>query len=184
MNHPERIAFAIGSTVPVLFQSSHSIQSIQSKVSQTPQEADVVFQLQTSLKAVFTAVDTNRNFTFPTSAVVFISDTTVPWNLDGAQEYADRLKKLDVRITLIAMGNKVTTSVLTNITSNIINWTDLTQPQPDNWGNAFGQALGCSGEVSTVGTTIAPSTTKRPPITVHTTVTVQPGSTTGTRSEC
>lgn len=180
MNHPERIAFAVGNTVPVLFENNYSIQKIQSIVSTTQQETSVRFSLRMSLQAVVTALYTNHNFTMPTSAVVFISDTTDASNVDGAQTYADRLKQMNIRVTLIAMGDKVTTSALTNYTSNFVNWTDLTKPQPDDWANQFGPAFGCSGGVSTVGTTLPASTTK-PLTSAQTTVSGQPGTTTGIR---
>ncbi|KAE9546453.1 hypothetical protein FO519_010335, partial [Halicephalobus sp. NKZ332] len=168
MNHPERIAFGSGSMIPVLFGSPYSMQDIQSIVSHTLQEKTTIFSLATSLQIVVNAVGINSNSTISTSAVVFMSDTTAAANLDGAQKYADILKNKNVRITLILMGNKVNSTVLTNITSNFVTWSDLSQQQPENWGNLFGPTLGCSGGVSTVGSTVAVSTT-----------TFQPESTTG-----
>jgi hypothetical protein len=52
------------------------------------------------------------------------------------------------RLTIIALGNKVDTTLLSNLTNNIVTW-DMTTSAPNNWENIFQTAYGCAGGPAT-----------------------------------
>uniref|UniRef100_A0A914QIR8 VWFA domain-containing protein n=1 Tax=Panagrolaimus davidi TaxID=227884 RepID=A0A914QIR8_9BILA len=79
----------------------------------------------------------------PVAAVIFISNTTDA-AIAGADQYMSFLK--GVKITFVMLGSNVDSTKLTKFSSNFIYWSDLSQPQPDNWDSLSYSAYGCDGK--------------------------------------
>uniref|UniRef100_A0AC34QIA1 VWFA domain-containing protein n=1 Tax=Panagrolaimus sp. JU765 TaxID=591449 RepID=A0AC34QIA1_9BILA len=183
INHPERIMYSAGFYSPVVWKSPYGVSDIQSSVINTKQQTNVTFSLALILKSIYGAYLFSPNTTVPMAAVVFVSDTSDPANLDGAQFYADALIRSEIKLTLILMGNNINQNLLSNITNNFITWKDLSQQQPDNWGTLYGPALGCSGQVSTLPpTTTGPTTIATVPSSTSTVTTMPSSSASGVPS--
>uniref|UniRef100_A0AC34RGA5 VWFA domain-containing protein n=1 Tax=Panagrolaimus sp. JU765 TaxID=591449 RepID=A0AC34RGA5_9BILA len=118
--------------------------------------ADSLATLYSAYRATVPAV------TPPIGAIIFISDTSNPENYEGAEGFATSLKNVGVTLTFVLLGPNVNQN-LVNFADNYLTWTDLNQPQPDNWNTASLTAYACVG-ISTVPptTTVATNTTMKP----------------------
>ncbi|KAE9546592.1 hypothetical protein FO519_010196, partial [Halicephalobus sp. NKZ332] len=138
---------------------------------------DVPFSLLNVLKTLYGQVLKDQNHTVPMAAVVFVTDTTTPGSIDGAENYATMIKNMGVKLTGLLIGNKVSQNAVQNLFDNFVIWSnidtcDLENCKPDNWGNLAPGAYGCQGGSSTTSggtTTIATST--GPPTTQTTSIT-------------
>ncbi|KAE9546751.1 hypothetical protein FO519_010037, partial [Halicephalobus sp. NKZ332] len=181
LNYAERIMIQSGSNTPVPWNTYNSTQDILNKIANITQNTNNGFSLVNIVRNLYFQLVAYHNNTIPTAAILFVTDTTTPGSTDGADLYAGYIMNMGVRITAILMGDKANQSTFPNITSNIIKWPDLTQPQPDNWDSLYAAAYGCLNPASTTQglTTI---TTTGNPTTTYTTQTVQPGSSSTTTS--
>ena len=166
ITHAERIAIQAGSSVIVPWNIYYNIQDILNQIETVEQNVNNAFDLRYTLMGLYSMLLDDQNNTMIRTAIVFITDTTNSENIEAAQRYSDLIKNMGVRLTAVLMGDQVDQSKLTNITTNFITWSDLTQPQPDNWNDLSGPAYGCETSVSTtaaVSTTSVASTTTAVP---------------------
>uniref|UniRef100_A0A914Q487 VWFA domain-containing protein n=1 Tax=Panagrolaimus davidi TaxID=227884 RepID=A0A914Q487_9BILA len=139
ITHPERIA-AIGAfSQPVPWNSGLTIPEIQTAVTQMFKGGP--YSLRNQFAALLTTLQATSLNNIPVGALIFISDTS-----DSALAGADQLFNLltNIRITFVLLGNSVDSSKLTQFSSNFINWSDLSQPKPDNWDALLNAAYGCN----------------------------------------
>ncbi|KAE9546467.1 hypothetical protein FO519_010321, partial [Halicephalobus sp. NKZ332] len=128
------VEYNIGSNEVVPWLNDLSIGQIQNQVVQTPQDSNVPFSLKHVLGALTTAVEgLDLTLSIPIGVTVFVTDTTTPGSIDGADEFAAKLKSYGVKLTFILMGPGVDQNKLTNFTTNFVTWSNLASPQPDNW---------------------------------------------------
>uniref|UniRef100_A0AC34GUM5 VWFA domain-containing protein n=1 Tax=Panagrolaimus sp. ES5 TaxID=591445 RepID=A0AC34GUM5_9BILA len=143
INYPERIAVSGMYYDPVTWNSGLTIPQIQTFVTYMHQSGPY------SLRSQFGALTNNlQNIQInnsPVGSVIFISDTSDA-ALDGAEALFYQLQ--NVRITFVLLGSNVDATKLTKYSSNFIYWSDLSQPQPDNWDNLFYHAYGCNGIIT------------------------------------
>ena len=98
------------------------------------------YNLRAQFAALATNLDTLKNTTVPTGALVFISDTSDA-ALQGAEQFKNELSK--IQLTFVLLGPNADQNKLTQFSSNFISWKDLSKPQPDNWDTASSAAYGC-----------------------------------------
>uniref|UniRef100_A0AC35GWU5 VWFA domain-containing protein n=1 Tax=Panagrolaimus sp. PS1159 TaxID=55785 RepID=A0AC35GWU5_9BILA len=139
ITHPERIAAIGGYSQPVTWNSGLTISQIQAAVTGVSQSGP--YSLKQQFAAILTNLQNTQTSNTPVGALIFISDTSDP-ALAGADQFLPQLT--NVRITFVLLGQNVDQTKLTQFSSNFIYWSDLSQPQPDNWNNLYGPAYGCN----------------------------------------
>uniref|UniRef100_A0A914ZH60 VWFA domain-containing protein n=1 Tax=Panagrolaimus superbus TaxID=310955 RepID=A0A914ZH60_9BILA len=161
INYPNRLRVQGAYTDVASWNSGLSIVRMQTEINNTQQTA-----ISYSLLQQFAGIVNNLNPTlgtnWPIGAMVFISDTSEP-ALRHAMRFKSQLSS--VQLTFVLLGSNVDSTKLTNFTTNFIYWSDLTQPEPANWGNLYYTAYGCNGVI-----------TQQPPSTVSTIPTVAPST--------
>uniref|UniRef100_A0AC34GUS0 VWFA domain-containing protein n=1 Tax=Panagrolaimus sp. ES5 TaxID=591445 RepID=A0AC34GUS0_9BILA len=173
LNHPERLRAEGGYTAEFNWNSGLSIAQEQSSFDFS-QQTLMSYSLLQQFASLVTSVETLDATSDPIGALIFISDTS-DRALANAARFLPQLSS--VRLTFVLIGPDADQTKLTNFSSNFIYWTDLSQPQPDNWDSALYGAYGCSGSMSTV-TIPAITTTTSLPLTT-TTSTMTPSTVTG-----
>ena len=145
INHPERIQYTFGSDASVIWKTATSISQIQSAVNSSIQNTDGTYHLADLLGGLYTAYQSTPQPLPkpPIGALIFVSDTSSPANYADESGFGTRLKNLGFSFTFVLLGPNIDQSKLTNYTTNFITWTDLSQPQPDNWDNAYFNAYAC-----------------------------------------
>lgn len=138
--HYERLAFGYYNTFrfdlgPGTFLSLQDLYTYLNNVPKTD-NAPNIRRLFTSL--VDGPIDPVANF--PQYYIVFVTSIT--------QEAADIIRPIIERklkaakVTFVALKN-VDRNILSGVVPDIIDWTDMTQPEPKNWESAFWNAYGC-----------------------------------------
>uniref|UniRef100_A0A914QBR9 VWFA domain-containing protein n=1 Tax=Panagrolaimus davidi TaxID=227884 RepID=A0A914QBR9_9BILA len=143
LNHPERLQLIdFSSGVYERWNNYDTITQIQLNVLSIPQEYSY-HPLQSQFGALATQYTKLYSYGNPVAAIIFISNTTDA-AIAGADQYISFLK--GVKITFVMLGSNVDSTKLIKFSSNFIYWSDLSQPQPENWDSLSYSAYGCDGK--------------------------------------
>jgi hypothetical protein len=143
LNYPKRlqlIAYSYGAFER--WNNYDTITQIQLNLLNTQQNAYLYDLLQSQFSTLATQYTKLNSYGNPVAAVIFISNTSDN-ALAGADQYMSFLK--GVRITFVMLGSNADSTKLTKFSSNFIYWSNLSQPQPDNWDSLRYSAYGCDG---------------------------------------
>jgi hypothetical protein len=143
LNHPERLQL-IDFDYEALEQWNNydTITQIQLTLLKVSQNYNS-YSLQSQFNALATQYTNLNSYGKPVAAVIFISNTSDA-AIAGADQYMSFLK--GVKITFVMLGSNVDSTKLTKFSSNFIYWSDLSQPQPENWDSLSYSAYGCNGK--------------------------------------
>ncbi|KAE9546860.1 hypothetical protein FO519_009928 [Halicephalobus sp. NKZ332] len=108
--------------------------------------ADVTFKLNITLQRLSNCYyrKNRAKYQSPYVALVFISTTESYENYGGADDVVKKLKDAGYQLTFILMGPNVNETKLTNYTTNFVYWSDMSNPEPDNWDQVRLQVYGCN----------------------------------------
>uniref|UniRef100_A0A914QUX3 VWFA domain-containing protein n=1 Tax=Panagrolaimus davidi TaxID=227884 RepID=A0A914QUX3_9BILA len=143
MTYPDRIRANAAYTGVASWNSHQTILQMQNELNSS-QPTSNTYSLLLEFAGLLTDTEAIGTTNWPIGALVFISDTS-PTALDNANIYFSQLPP-NVRLTFVLLGNKVDQTKLTQFSSNFIYWSDLSQPQPDNWDALSFAAYGCSAK--------------------------------------
>ncbi|KAE9548029.1 hypothetical protein FO519_008758 [Halicephalobus sp. NKZ332] len=142
MNHAEHVQLVSMNGSIANWYDPYPISYIQSQMNSTTQNGN--FSLNASLNAIYSSyIQLTTLPKPPIGALVFVSDTSSPSNYEGADDVVNHLKNNGFKLTFILMGLNVNQTLLKKYTDNFITWTDLSNPQPDNWDNVYLDAYAC-----------------------------------------
>ena len=139
MNHPERIRVS-GQYNPVVdWLYGSSMDQIIDTLNSIPQIAGSS-RIAPQLSFIIDDLPKTRGSNMSVNAIIFVTDTSV----SALQGFEDLIQYFtEVQVTFIMMGSGLDTSRLRALSNNFIYWTDLSQPQPENWNSVDLQAFGC-----------------------------------------
>ncbi|KAE9546340.1 hypothetical protein FO519_010448, partial [Halicephalobus sp. NKZ332] len=164
MNHGERIAVIARALNSISFGQYNDTSIIQSTVKSWNQISDS-FSLVQILKPAYGSIAFFGNTTsIPKKLIVFVSDTNSENAIGNSGTYVDLIKDHGFDITFVLMGSNVDQAKLSNFSNSFVNWTDMSQPEPSDWGNSYGNVYGCASIQSTTqaGQTATTSSLTRP----------------------
>uniref|UniRef100_A0AC35F1X6 VWFA domain-containing protein n=1 Tax=Panagrolaimus sp. PS1159 TaxID=55785 RepID=A0AC35F1X6_9BILA len=139
INHPERIAAASVYTDYVYWTPWNTIFQIQSDLQLIKESSNPYF-LRDIFASLTSNVIDNSQSPYQMASIIFISDTSDN-AINGAEAYMKNFGL--VRFTFILLGPYPDPNKLKQFSSNFIYWRDLSQTQPENWGNFSSFAYGC-----------------------------------------
>uniref|UniRef100_A0AC34G1G1 VWFA domain-containing protein n=1 Tax=Panagrolaimus sp. ES5 TaxID=591445 RepID=A0AC34G1G1_9BILA len=128
LNHPERIQVLSVYKDIIDWNNAFSIEQIQMTLRALPQNGP--YSLRKQFYKLSTSLSNIQPTSNPVGAILFISDTSDD-ALAGADFFMADLQ--NIRLTFVMLGKNVDSAKLSKFSNNIISWTDLSMPQPDNW---------------------------------------------------
>ena len=139
INYPDRIRVDGAYTDVAQWNSGLTDAHIQGLIASTNQ-TNVPYSLLQEFASLITNYNSIQPGGWPIGALIFISDTS-PSALLNADRLLPQLQ--GVILTFVLMGPGAQQEPLETFSSNFITWSDLSQPQPDNWYNLGYSAYGC-----------------------------------------